>query len=473
MAHTMLRSLCTLVCALLTFSSAHVYGMTSYSRQDPFPIYNTLDPHEFLYTRDKLKFMGLTPDADRSERVNFSVSPFGQNARNAGNHNIFSLATDDSITPNYQTIQLGDIGGRWDMIALLFGPTPTGQTLPPSLLAARQTLFPMVPLGTPIDDTLAIDPSQQFGFFTIPMKYRKRGVRFEFDLQLLCDIGLKLQTGVANIYFAPVNLLNLTPNSTFTPDPTNPNLTKTNVNGTLMQNVQTITNEINFEMCTFDTSSVEDIRATLYWRHAFPINRERKEWPIFLFTPFLFIEGSVAAGKERHYNKAFDISFGSNSHHALGFTGGFDVDFAQSIELGIEGGFDHFFKRDFCNVHIPTSNCQSGIYPFATSASIQPGDNWHFGAKMSAYHFLERLSCYVQYVIIKHKEDKITPKTSDPSFLPELLECKSDFTVQVFNFDLNYDISPDFSLGFLYQLPFKQQRAFNSGTLLFSLNIMY
>ena len=37
------------------------------------------------------------------------------------------------------------------------------------------------------------------GFLNFPVKYRKRGVRAEFDFELTDGLGLMLQTGVADI----------------------------------------------------------------------------------------------------------------------------------------------------------------------------------------------------------------------------------------------------------------------------------
>ncbi len=457
--------------------------ISSYSKSDPYPVFTSLDPHTFLYTFEKQRLKGIHPIRDHQERLSISISPFGQNA---------TFGKDAAQCP----VELGDLDGRWGMIGLLFGALPQGRTLPPTLAAARTCLFPSVPAGTPINDPFAIDINPngpQFGFFSIPLVYHKRGVRFEFEAYLCHDLGLKIDIGVSDIIqTATSGFVDLTCNATmppcFTtpippcgsfesvcPPPSNPNLTINNVEQSLMDNIKPIAQEIGLNICNFHKCSVEDIRGCLYWRHAFPINRGRdpEEFPLFLFTPFVSLDGTIAAGKERKRNDAFAVSFGSNDHHAIGANAGIDLDFADTVEIGAEVGFAHFFKRSFCNVFIPTSKFQSGIYPFATDVSIQPGNNFHIGAKLAAYHFLDYLSFFFQYILVEHKDDKITLKEPDPAFMPEILECKSTFKVHLANIAFNYDISPNIALGILWQAPLKQQNAYRSTTILFTLNITY
>ena len=67
--------------SLLIGSSAQLLGVpTSFSRNDPFPVYTTLDPYTFLYKRERFI------DKDGIERQRYipqafylSFSPFGLN----------------------------------------------------------------------------------------------------------------------------------------------------------------------------------------------------------------------------------------------------------------------------------------------------------------------------------------------------------------------------------------------------------
>lgn len=453
--------------------------ITNYSKNDPFPIFSTLDPEQlFLYTYHCMELKGLATDRKRQEWFNLSISPFGQNANDGKNS--FNV-----ITP------LGDLNGRWGMVPLLFGPTPQGKVFPPALVTAQSVLFPTVPMGTPIDDPASVDPGQNLGYFSIPMEYRKRGLRFDFSAQILCDFGLNLKVGLADIR-QTAQFVNLTCNATAPCsttacslttaciNPNNPALTGANVNTYLMNTcvLNEIANQINWSLDNFCKFSAEDIRLGAYWRHAFPINPGGSTedcfcCPTFLLIPYAQLQGSFAVGYVRQYNHPFALSFGNNSHNALGATAGINLDFTDTIEIGMEASATHFFERGFCNVPVPTHPCQSGIYPFQTDVNIQPGNNYEFAAKMFAYHFVECLNFHFQYVLIRHECDCFRLQCPDPAFLPHLLEKRSCWTAQVANIGLNYDISPHISLGFLWQAPISQRNTYRSTTVMFGFNATY
>ncbi len=471
--------LCTAV--LIMFNSCQA-EITNYSRNDPFPVFSTLDPHLFLYTYCRMHLKGLVTDRKKQERFNLSITPFGQNAT-VGKDNAGVLT------------ELGDLNGRWSMVALLFGPTPQGQVFPPTLVTAQSVLFPTVPMGTPIDDPASIDPLQNLGFFSIPMEYRKRGLRFDFSAQILCDFGLNLKVGLSDIRQNALAFNNLSCNATppcsttacgattiTQPcvNPNNPALTVANVNTYLMGPciLQEIASQINWSLDNFCKFSAEDIRLGAYWRHAFPINPGGSSedcfcCPAFLLIPYAQLQGSIAVGYVRQFNHPFALSFGNNSHNAIGFTGGINLDFTDTIEIGMEASATHFFERGFCNYPVPTHRCQSGIYPFQTNVNVQPGNNYEFAAKMFAYHFIECLNFHFQYVLVRHECDCIKLQCPDPAFLPHQLEKRSCWTAQLANIGFNYDISPHISLGFFWQAPISQRNTYRSTTVMFGFNATY
>jgi hypothetical protein len=510
---------------LLVILHSVIYGTTGItvnSKNDPDPIFTSLDPHYFLDQFEKDMLKKVKSIKEHPERFYFSISPFFQGALCAKPSFIksckdcFDLNNNDEAFTFDSNIEIGDLGGRWNMIALLFGPTPPGCTLQPVLAQARALLFPTVPPGTPIEDPLAIDPCKNFGFFSVPVEYRKWGVRFETGALITCDIGFTLKAGIANICqvgkflnrtclatitstcssststgitTVPVTATTQVTSSPLTCpsasgsigsnpfDPTNPNLTAVNVNQALMYRLQDIVREACQSIEQFNVISAEDIRVGLFWRHAYPMNMHRKGpcFEEFLLIPFFQVEGSIPVGHERARNHAFALSFGSEDHPSLGFNTGINFDFTQTIEFGAEAGITHFFARCFNKVPMPTSNCQSGIYPFTTDARIQPGNNAHFGATMSAYHFIGCLSFYFQYRFIRHLPDCIILNQPNPDcvFKPHLLEQRSNWISQMANMGFNYDITPYISLGFVWQAPIGQRNAYKSSTALISFNVTY
>ena len=86
---------------------------------------------------------------------------------------------------------------------------------------------------------------------------------------------------------------------------------------------------------------------------------------------------------------------------------------------------------------------------------------------------MDKLSFYFQWVIMEHKNDKITVCNGDDAFKPEALESKSGWKAQVINTAINYDISPNVGLGVAWQAPISQKNVFRSTSLLFGLNLTF
>ena len=507
---------------ILTNVANYVYSFSTYSLwgHDPYPRYSTLDPHEFLYRRYRERLKGWLQEdegKERDERFAFSITPFMQGA-------------DRGKTIQNETAFLGDIPGRWNMLALLFGQTPKECTLPSSLQTAKEEIFGDIDLN-PEDEELYVDPCQVFGFFSVPLKYRKRGVRFQADFRVVNDFGLYVQFGFADINqclenpcrlptFCGCTSDSLCPPTVDSEGQTEPNPTcsspscanitpgclcstvdqlpidltscysteqfptgisdpdqqieRSKVQEFLMKRLFTIAREICFDLCCFNKFYVEDIHFNFFWRHAFDITPCREECENhFLVIPYIVTRFTAATGQIRCPWQAFGLSFGNNGHNGIGVKGGINIDFAQTVEVGGEVGVMHFLPKSFCDYRVPNSIFQSGIYPFSTNVRVEPGLNVHFALKLAAYHFLGCLSGYFQYVAIVHNKDKICLCNSDPAFQPCLLECISDWKTQIANIGFNYDISPNISLGFLWQAPLSQRRAYRSSTVMFGFNVVY
>ncbi len=457
----------SVILLLISIFAIHVNSnaRSSLAVNDAYPMYSSRDPHYYLYTQEKLALKGLESGNWR-EHVSFSISPFAQNANSGRN-------IDGKSTRGGVAVELGDIPNRWNMIALLYGDLPANQNFGPILENAKNTLFPGVAI--PIDDEQAIDCEQLFGCFSIPLKYRKRGLRFQVEAMLISDFGIKLDAGIASIsqtltstadvcdFIDLTGIASLDSNGNFPCTDLKPS----DVECLLMREYKNIAQEINLNICDFCEISSEDIFLSLFWRHAYPF-LDKENCAQLLLIPFFELGGGVAAGKAKDPNVAFGIPFGNNDHNSLFFTAGLDFDFLQTIEVGAEVGITHFFSKDFKNYRVPTSEFQTGIFPFTTDVSISPGLNWHFGAQISAYHFIDCLSFYFQYLLIEHQKDKICLKSADSAFKPEILAKRSCWRTKIANIAFNYDFTPHIGAGFLWQAPLSQRNTYKSTTLLFS-----
>ncbi len=455
----------------------NIHGLSSLAKNDAFPVFSTLDPHFFLYDHERLSYKDPDFADEKGSRIGISISPYAQNADRGKNFRGERFLPQKTNTETCQVtgipIELSDLTGRVNMIALLYGSLPEGQTLPPTLEKARMEIFPGIPATTPINDASKIDPLEQFASLSFPLKYRKRGVRFDLYVNIIGDFGLNLQTGVASICQTVTAINDLTCNAVDNcPFEIDPECSK-KVRAFLTSEIKAISQELGVDICDFGEASIEEIRLNLYWRHAYELNHDKEDWPHILFMPFAVFSASASPGKKRNPSKLFAIPFGNDDHSAIGITAGFAFDFIDTIEIAGEVGATHFFSRCIPCLRIPNSLCQKTLFPFTASATVSPGHNWHFGGKITAYHFLGRLSAYFQYLMLEHEDDTIKLKKPDPAFKPEALEKVTGWKIKIANIGFNYDISPNVGLGFLWQAPLSQRNTYRSSTVMFSFNATF
>ena len=128
------------------------------------------------------------------------------------------------------------------------------------------------------------------------------------------------------------------------------------------------------------------------------------------------MEGSVAVDDPLDPGVMFAVPIGNNGHDSLGGKLGFDFEFFETMQIGIDVGGLHFFSKDRTNYPVPNTYMQSRIYPFRTDVTIDPGPTWQCTVKLAARHFLAKASAHVEYSYVNHQKDKITLK--DPTAVP-------------------------------------------------------
>jgi hypothetical protein len=137
-----------LLVGLLVGITAHdLCALSDLARNDAYPVFSTLDPHNFLYTREKMDLKGLDYGTDKFESVGLSISPFGQTAcvgYNQTDTNECSSVCSSADAP----ASVGKLDLRWAMIPTVFnngdacGNGTYPYDLPCTLTKARNALFP-------------------------------------------------------------------------------------------------------------------------------------------------------------------------------------------------------------------------------------------------------------------------------------------------------------------------------------------
>ena len=521
---------------LCVFFNSSLSALSSLANNDPYPVYNAIyDP--YLTRWEKEWIIGCNEICSDNELWSLAISAFDQKARSGRDF-------------AHERRPLGDLTGRWNMLGMLYGPIPIGETLQNTQLGrAKLHIFsdliqselddPFEPIPLFFEDTIISDSSvfiltdsgENAGFFSVPIKYRKLGVRFEFSIQPFADFGITIQGGVSEIRQTVTGLIDLTPNigdenqglnnvgtcppllcpgqpfennffrniPIIQPDGTysfcdncDPNLCQTSDSGGLISTstctnpfieienqlmdpcqASKIFNEICLDDCNFEETSFEDLRFILWWRHIYEINRERCSWPYFLLTPSLEFNFVVPTAKRKDRTELYSLPFGNDGHWSVGFDAGISIDFVETVEIAFYGGMNYFVARDTSHYHLPTNQCQQTIFPFSTCVNVKPGNNFNWRAVFNAYHFVDRLSAFAEYVLVKHEKDTLKLPNPDPAFLLKKGECTTKFMSQFVNTSLYYDISPNIQLGVLAQFPVAQRNAYRSTTFLGTFRIVF
>lgn len=482
------------VCTFLIMSVPAFGDLTTLNNNDPYPIYTSADPHDFLTAKYKNQFKDYGNHLV-GDRLRFSLSVFRQSA-NRGSGIIDTKLTDSTcafVMSNLckNSTPLGDLKGPWNILGLLYDPPVK------NLLETVLGVPDDVVVTCSLDQPSFSDVNKEFGFFSIPITYRKYGVRFDAEIALGCDFGLRIQAGVADIrQTASFNDLTCTSSGLSCISSADDSTTscfglccvdtvtcscKQVVIDKFMKRVDLIARSLCLDIRDFHEFGIEDIRVGGYLRHVFVANEDRPAWPLFLFTPFFTFDFSIPTAKARKFNQLFALPTGNNKHASAGFTTGFTLDFAETVEIAFEAGLTSFFRRTHCNFPAPTNTLQTGMFPRLTTMEVKPGSNWHFGATLNAYYFLDRLSIFAQYLFINHDEDCFTIKSLQPvvsnitdtttpcDILTSKLREESKWEVQAINVGANYDIAPQCALGFIWQAPLSRRNAYRSTTIMGSI----
>jgi len=479
---------------ILTFvfclmNSVPLIGFSNLTNNDPYPIYTALYPWTYL-TNSRRDCLIDSESHTKKEYFDLSISPFRQSA-------VIGRNIDKALT------NLGNLKGNWNMIALFYPGMNADGTVNTSTAAqtalANALGLPATPCAGTLYDPSNTDSKKEFGFFTIPLKYRKYGVRFEADFQFFYDVGLKIQTGVADL-IQTATFEDLTCQAvgqqcpikiSEVPEPCQTNCCnvdgqitcdcKTLVIHKIMRQKDIIAKTLGYSTKNFNHRGMEDTRLSLYWRHVFPINQDRPEYPYVLIMPFCSLEALFATGNEVNPNCLFAAPNGNNGHSGFGFNAGLNFDFVETIEVGFEASMTAWESRSYLNMPVPTNELQAGMFPYKANLCICPGTNWSFSAIMNARHFLYQLSLWAQWVVVAHGRDKysnvsVIPFNAGdvpPVALTGKMSDESRWHSHAINVGATYDISPNIALGFLWQAPVSRRNAYRSTTIMGSVIVTW
>ncbi len=449
--------------------------LASLNKCNPFPLFGTTI-FDYISLKERSQFTSDDYTNELKDHVTIGISLANQTATEGKRLNGRTFSPISDTNPDFSSgyVPLGDITGRTNMLALLGGPLPDGQTLTPILQQAKDCLLIN---DTNFNETL-FDPKQQFGFNTAELKYSKKSALF--DIQVLfgqgSSCGATVRFSIDSIKQNVQQIINQTPDTTWTSATESCTdeftLESKKVNEKLMNQFNSIVAECSQQLTNLAKTSVGQVQCGLFWRKYFEVNHNTTLWPKLIWMPFLEAQFGASPDKPNP-SVIFKSPSGNNGHLSIGIDGGMLFDFVESVFITVKGGYTHFFKRDIDKMPIPNNVYQNNLYPFKTDASVKPGASWYFSGTIGSRHFIDKLSASIEYVITEHGKDCIELKKADPAFVTSRLEENSVFKMKLINLSFSYDVAPTLYFGFTWQTPVSIRNAYRASTLIFSINGLF
>jgi len=362
-------------------------------------------------------------------------------------------------------VPAGDRTGRWNMLGLLHGTAAApGGALQAgthdTLIAARTNINNVYSGYT--DDTFT--DSQRLGHYSIPLIHEKFGIRNKLQFRIGKGFTISIRGGIVSYKQTPNTFNDLTSSSTTL------TLDKTTVQNNLMVEPKrsSIANEIGLNIDRYTKTALEDLHVELSWSDRFGMKDEDGVHAVTII-PFVAVGVWLPIGEKKDQDIAFSIPTGNDGFFGGSLQGAINFEFPETIQFGFGGGLTFFDKKNQGSYRVPSSNSQSGIYPWKTSIKKRPGTTWHVFAGFTAQEFLDKLSFYFNYVYTRKEKDSIgmsDTATRNNYFKPKKLEDESSWQSQVIHFGLDYNVTPELSFGFGVQTPITGKKILRTTTLM-------
>ena len=314
---------------------------------------------------------------------------------------------------------------------------------------------------------LSRDPGRLFGYGYFDFDYQKYGVRSLIEFKATPMMGVRIYTGLAHLqqdrvtlidtttpyqgptaatmfvrypdmldldiannpsrpspYISP-NIYQLSPYATseLNGDPTLINWSQTPLQpgGTTrfqnwfkslyLQNIQNnylyLAELLHINLSPYEITGFEDTTVEFYWRTMRVYNAEHKKesWGPYIVMPILKAHFTVPLSPQVPPWKLFAKPIANNGHWELGGSAGLVIDFLQTVTVGMDLGVSYFTNEWYQNMPVPTNSLQEGIYPYLANVERDPGINFTLGLGMNVDHYLDKVSFFGEYRLIRHSED--------------------------------------------------------------------
>jgi hypothetical protein len=416
------------------------------NQYDPVAFHTAFGSNKFYSRKDKFA-------------VSLNLSPFYQHASGSRNS-------------KGRKVPEGDMFGRWNMFGLFYGGENEGMPIGKEWadytnLNNAKTEVKKIEGRTLKDFTneAVFNPdTDTFGLYSIELDYEKVGVRGQFNFDFGFGFGLNIKGGVVEYRQVPTFNLDETLTDT-TSDIKDP--LKQYLMGTKPR--KEIAKEIDLDIDEYRSITLEDTHLQLYWNFPFDLKDEEDEH-IVTWIPYLSVGCWMPTGKTKKQDIAFSLPTGNDGFIGFTLEGALNFDFPNMLQFGVGSGIVLYASKNYTNYRVPSSEYQSGIYPWKAPIRKKPGPVWYINFSFKADDIVDNLSFFFDYIYTQHQRDSITVMTGSKErneyFEVEKLKEESRWKAGTIHAGLNYKVTPGLEFGASFQAPISGVRVYRDVTVM-------
>ena len=294
-------------------------------------------------------------------------------------------------------------------------------------------------LGATYEPVSATDSRYGWGKYLTTMKHSRIGLRGSFDYSFANGIGVTIKSGIAQYSLNPaytanpfydVSLSKWINHADVSADGTAVKVMQSKLMASTRH--EAVGKMLGVDFSGSSTTSIEDTSVEVSWRRGY-VMRDEEGDKVVTTTPYFAIGVTLPTAEKKNASKLFDLALGNDGFYGFSAQGELSFDFPGMIRFGFGAAVTLYNQDTIGKQFVPTSEYQETLYPWKTTVTKRPGTLWKAYATIKAHHFIDYMSCYVNYILVAHEKDSITLSGSEASlFLPKNLGLTVNITLNCF-----------------------------------------
>jgi hypothetical protein len=445
---------------------------------------NHVDPAPLFTVRgSSISLLGKKSSDEKTSSFSFSLSPYTQ---------IIKSCYDATAS---EQVRLGDRIGPWGMGAIAYNlianytsdgdpddfvPVYGSAATFPVLWAKAKSSSPSY--RSAIAGTRFTKKTDLY--YWVDFDYQKIGLRSEISCEPADGFVLSLQGGICD--HKASNPIFLSPASGSAYPETSDAATASPVTAAFMWNAErdVMLSELGLDVKGFQEIGLEDItmQASIYNQIAFQDDADSGVTLIPRLNLGLTIPAesmwktTATAGAKESVIKSL-LPRGNDGFVGFLVEGSACLDFKDTINLTLSGGYTFFKSRSRTDLRVPNNEYQCVLYPFKPPVTHKRGGIWHFSATMFSDGFVPNMKCFVDYSWIVKTLDTIT--IDDATYLPvfkdglDVFSRLSEFRVGIGHLGMVYQVNDNMEAGLGLQVVLHGTNVFKPYTFMGGLSLCF